>query len=294
MKPPQPCGATHVVTLCSEHRSTHVRRQIAALAQWEPEVVHHTVMIGRHPFDLSGTHLVDATGHGTVNLAAARNLAGDAAVQAGAQLVIFLDADCIPGPDLVSHYQQAAAAEAHSVLCGPVTYLPQDVALPSAEALANSQAWPELIDWTAPHQARPNPQAGVLQPATPQEYTLFWSLSFAVTTPVWRRLRSDFGGFCEAFTGYGGEDTDFAMNLRRTAVPMTWVGGAHAYHQWHPVSSPPVEHLEDILTNAQIFHKRWGWWPMTGWLDAFEHLGLVRFTGDSWERLPGVTEGTHV
>lgn len=294
MKSPEARGATHVVTLCSEHRSTHVRRQIAALAHWAPEVIHHTVMIGQRPFDLSGTHLVDATSGGAVNLAAARNLAGDTAVAAGAWLVIFLDADCIPGPDLVSQYQRAAAAEADSVLCGPVTYLTQEVPLPSPEDLAASRAWRDLVDWTAPHQARPNPQSGVLQPATPQEYTLFWSLSFALTTPVWQHLRGDFGGFCEAFTGYGGEDTDFAMNLHRTGIHMTWVGGAHAYHQWHPVSSPPVEHLDDILSNAQVFHQRWGWWPMTGWLEAFEQAGLVRFTGDTWERSRGVTEGAEM
>jgi len=47
-----------------------------------------------------------------------------------------------------------------------------------------------------------------------------------------------------------------------------WVGGARAYHQHHPVSSPPVEHLDDILRNGRLFHERWGEWPMTGWLEV--------------------------
>ncbi|MET0931866.1 MAG: hypothetical protein ABWX74_20295, partial [Aeromicrobium sp.] len=47
-------------------------------------------------------------------------------------------------------------------------------------------------------------------------------------------------------------------------------------HQHHPVSSPPLEHVEDIVRNATVFHDRWGAWPMGGWLDAFEERGLVR------------------
>jgi hypothetical protein len=40
---------------------------------------------------------------------------------------------------------------------------------------------------------------------------------------------------------------------------MRWIGGAHAFHQFHPVSDPPVQHLYDIVRNAEIFHQRWGW-----------------------------------
>ena len=99
-----------------------------------------------------------------------------------------------------------------------------------------------------------------------------------------RGLRERFGGFCEEFTGYGGEDTDFAMNLSAHGVALQWVGGADAYHQWHPVSSPPVEHLDDILRNAEVFARRWGWWPMEGWFRAFEQRGLVVADGPGWRR----------
>jgi hypothetical protein len=29
--------------------------------------------------------------------------------------------------------------------------------------------------------------------------------------------------------------------------------------------------------NTRIFHDRWGWWPMTGWFDAFRALGLISY-----------------
>jgi hypothetical protein len=57
---------------------------------------------------------------------------------------------------------------------------------------------------------------------------------------------------------------------------MGWIGDARAYHQWHPVSRPPVEHLDDIVRNAEIYRARWGTTPMLGWLEAFEDRGLVR------------------
>jgi hypothetical protein len=68
-------------------------------------------------------------------------------------------------------------------------------------------------------------------------------------------------------------------------VELCWLGGAPAYHQYHPVQDPPVQHLHDILRNAALFHRRWGEWPMQGWLHAFAGLGLAHQdpgTGD-WQ-----------
>jgi hypothetical protein len=40
-----------------------------------------------------------------------------------------------------------------------------------------------------------------------------------------------------------------------------------------------VRHLDDILRNGALFAERWGWWPMQGWLDEFQSMGLVRSDG---------------
>jgi GT2 family glycosyltransferase len=157
------------------------------------------------------------------------------------------------------------------VLAGPVTYLPSGVDVSDRPALKRA---------TAPHPARPNPADRTTQVARADEYPLFWSLSFAVSAATWVRI----GGFHEAYEGYGGEDTDFAFTLRSQAVPLVWVGGAHAYHQYHPSSSPPWEHLDDILRNGARFAQRWGEWPMTGWLRAFAEEGAVKWDGFTWRR----------
>lgn len=196
-------------------------------------------------------------------LARARNLGADAALSAGAQLLIFLDVDCIPSVQLIARYQDIAQQRHHAdaLLCGPVTYLD-----PPPRGGYDLASLPGLV---APHPARPMPADSEV--IATQDYSLFWSLSFALTAHTWRQI----GGFHEEYRGYGGEDTDFALRAAAAEVPMRWVGGANAFHQHHPVQKPPVEHLDDILRNAAIFHRRWGRWPMQGWLDAFQEQGLI-------------------
>lgn len=259
-----------VVTIVSG-RHDHLRAQLRGLDVG-------TVVPGRHvvvAMDDPDVHsLVDGRPDTTVldlqcgkdglELAAARNLGAGSAVDAGADLLVFLDVDCVPGRDLLDTYRRAAGTtDAQKLLfCGPVTYLPADHDL---RALESS---------TDPHPARPNPAVGNL--LVDDEVTLFWSLSFAITAANWRAI----GGFHTGYRGYGGEDTDFAMTASAKGFRLCWVGGAHAYHQWHPVSDPPVEHIDDILRNAAVFRDRWHWWPMDGWLRAFEDTGLITYDSD--------------
>ena len=176
------------------------------------------------------------------------------AIARGADILVFLDADCVASSDLVPAYVRALAEHPDAVVAGPVTYMREG----------------ELRTVRPdPHPARPNPAPGELVAA--DNYNLFWSLSFAIDRGSWQQV----GGFDEAYTGYGGEDTDLGVVAHERGVDLVWVGGAHAYHQHHPVSNPPVEHLADILRNARVFHRRWGTWPMEGWLRAFADRGLV-------------------
>lgn len=198
-------------------------------------------------------------------LARARNIGAQTAIAHGADVLVFLDVDCIPSTGLIEAYEHAATdpVTCRDLLCGPVTYLP-----PPPTGGYDLATLHEARD---PHPARPVPADGEVI-RDDSSYELFWSLSFALTPDTW----FDIGGFDEVYQGYGAEDTDFARRAQAAGTMLTWVGGAEAYHQHHPVSSPPVEHLTDIVRNANLFHDRWGDWPMRGWLDAFERDGLVR------------------
>jgi len=283
-----------VLTIVSG-RHDHLRGQLLGLAAQERAPAWHVVAAMGDPAvrdvldevpAAPGTRrvVVDVPlpegGAGELPLAAARNAAATAAVERGAELLVLLDVDCVPSPALVATYARAAASDVVRaaagpvLLCGPVAYLPPAVRVTSAADLAR------LPGAAEPHRARPAPGPGQVVLAGPDQWWLFWSLSFATTARDWHRA----GGFCEDYRGYGGEDTDVAATVRSLGGSLFWVGGADAHHQHHAVESPPVRHLEAIVRNAAVFHGRWGWWPMTGWLERFRENGLVDYdaAADTW------------
>ncbi len=257
-------------------RHEHLRRQLLALAQTDPESAHVVVAMGDDQVsqvaaeNAGGRRMLvpqlDLEPGAEMPLSAARNLGAATAIAQGAELLVLLDVDVIAAPGMLTAYEQAALSHPEALLCGPVTYLAEGVAPPADPS--------QLVRWRAPHTARPDPAAGSVQ--TGGEHKLFWSLSAALTPATWRAI----GGFCEDYVGYGGEDTDFAWQARAAGVDLAWVGGGDGYHQWHPVSSPPVEHLDAIVRNARVFHERWGEWPMGGWLREFERRGLLTWSAD--------------
>lgn len=253
-------------------RHAHLMGQRATLAACTPAPDDHVVVAMDDPELVErgiATVAVEATPAG-LPLAAARNRGAEVAIERGADVLVFLDVDCLASCELVEAYAQAVRREPDVVWSGPVTYLETP---PAAGYDLGSLA--ELDD---PHPARPAPVPGeVLRHADPD---LFWSLSFALSADAWQQV----GGFCEEYVGYGGEDTDFARLVVKEGLEMAWLGSARAYHQWHPVASPPVEHLDDIVRNANLFSARWGETPMQGWLDEFEARGLARRGADGrWQ-----------
>jgi hypothetical protein len=189
-------------------------------------------------------------------LAAARNRAAEAA---SGRILVFLDVDCIPSPGLVAAYDEAARS-GPGLFLGEVLYLPPDAPADDAAALdrlgRRHPARPAMPETGL----RPEPDAGQL-----------WGLSFALPAETWHGA----GGMDEGYTGYGGEETDFAARLAGAGVPAFWVAGARAYHQHHPVHVPPLQHFAPILANAARFRARHGRWCMTYWLDQFRTAGLI-------------------
>jgi GT2 family glycosyltransferase len=251
-------------------RGSHLRRQLEGLAASTPSADLHIVVALGDPQvaeivaeEGSSAVVLELGAAEPIPIAQGRNRGAAAALRESAELLVFLDVDCIPSAEMIGRYRHTVSQPEHAdaLLCGPVTYL--------APSGPRGYVMSELKAQRNPHPARPAPPDGDVLATT--EYALFWSLSFAVTAITWNRI----GGFCERYCGYGGEDTDFAQCAAAQKVSMRWVGGAHAFHQFHPTTDPPVRHIDDILRNAAIFHERWGWWPMQGWLAAFERDGLI-------------------
>jgi GT2 family glycosyltransferase len=296
-------GRVAVVTIV-HGRHAHLRRQLWALrGQRRAPDVHVVVAM-----DDPGVRAVVTAEPGApethvpsirisserLPLAAARNLGVATALEAGAEYLVLLDVDCIPSPALVRRYAAVlddlarghtwpsarathpeAGSRAACVLAGEVLYLP-----PAPDG--RDYRGLDLEALGSPHPARPVLSADEVRVA--DDLRLFWSLSFALTPETWAAT----GGFDEGYVGYGGEDTDFGQRLGRAGGRMLWVGGAVAFHQHHPTSRPPVEHAPDIVSNANRFARRWGWWPMENWLEAFRERGIARRRADgTWETTPG-------
>ncbi len=252
---------TAVVTI-AHGRHRHLAGQVAALARSQVAPAVHVVVAMADPQLAADAHVVHLPRvDGRLPLAAARNAGVARATELDADLLVLLDVDCLPAPELLGRYAEAAQ-DHDGLLCGPVGYLPP----------ASPHGYPRegLRALATPHPARPVPPDDAVVAC--EDPDLFWSLSFACTPATWDRV----GGFCEDFTGYGGEDTDVGWSARAAGVDLWWVGGAWAFHQHHGPGGRPTQHLHDIVRNAGVFFDRHGWWPMRGWLDDFAREGLAR------------------
>jgi GT2 family glycosyltransferase len=228
------------------------------------------VTIDDAPFPVS----IDRFETAGLPLAEARNRAARIARQ---RHLVFLDVDCIPLSACLGRLDDVLAAD-DALLCADIRYLgPED---------ARGDWWEaDLLKMGTRHPVRDFPTFGTRRETNPG---LFWSLAFAVRADTFEAL----GGFDEGFRGYGAEDTDFGFRADAAGLPLVFVGGAIACHQHHESFDPPVQHLADIVANASLFHRRWGFWPMEGWLTSFADMGLVDWTEDRLGllRMPTVDE----
>ncbi|WP_380169318.1 galactosyltransferase-related protein [Jannaschia sp. R86511] len=267
-----PAGAPTTVVTIVRGRLDHLRRQAWGLARQQDTAFGWVVV------RMGGPDVREAAGQDGLTpvvvdlpvpdgeplpLAAARN-AGVAAAAAGGT-VVLLDVDVVPAPDLVGTYVDAVRRTG-GVVAGPVGYLPPDVPTTRADLAG-------LAGHAEPHPARPVPAPGEL--LAEDRWELLWTLSLAAPVDLVRAV----GGFDERYVGYGGEDTDFAMRLRRAGASLHWVGGAMGYHQHH-AEVGRRDKVPDVVRNATLFHRTWGWWPMAGWLADLAAEGVVEWQPD--------------
>ncbi|MEH3147693.1 MAG: galactosyltransferase-related protein [Methylobacterium frigidaeris] len=255
-----------VVTL-ARGRPAHLRNVLVGLErQTRPPAEFIVAVMQDAPYDLPEASfpvrqiLVPGA---ELPLAAARNRG---VAEAAGDAVVFLDVDCIPAPDLVADYAQGLAA-LDGLLMGEVLHLPE-------HATAGDWRYADLAAVAEKHSDRRGPPASGIELC--HDYRCFWSLNFAIR----RATFLEAGGFDERYRGYGGEDTDFGKILDQRGVPIAWMKGGLAYHQYHPHHMPPVHHLDSVVRNAELFEAKWGYRTMGHWLHAFRVMGLIDDTPD--------------
>ncbi|ETW13018.1 hypothetical protein ATO8_07401 [Roseivivax marinus] len=210
------------------------------------------------PFEIRQVPVPD----GAPALAGARNAAAHAAT---GDVLVFLDVDCIPHPELIADYAASVTA-APGVHMGEVMYLPQGA---TDGATENGIDWVRFDRLAERHPDRGKPPRWGR--AACDDYRCFWSLNFAMSAADWRAS----GGFDERYRGYGGEDTDFGRTVAEQGQPIWWLKGAKVYHQHHAHCMPPIHHLRSVIRNADLFAEKWGHRTMEHWLYGFELMGLI-------------------
>ena len=178
--------------------------------------------------------------------------------------LIFLDVDCIPsGNFFTSLFDQGK--KHRTLIMGNPRYLTLKI--------SNNTNEKELHRLSIAHPHRPKINKLEHSP----DWMLFWSLCFYIPTNLFLEI----GGFDESYTGYGAEDTDLSLKLNQTGKYDFLLSEAVVYHQQHPVYSPPVHQLDSIVTNAEVFYKKWNRWVMENWLSDFKNYNLIEWEEDS-------------
>lgn len=279
MSPREPASAVSVITLV-RGRERHLANLIEGLNRQDrlpAELVIAVMQDDAPDTDTAAfpVRIVHVPGD-PMPLAAARNAGGAAA---SGDILVFLDVDCIPAPDLTQTYADAVMAHGgcHMGEVRYLSYLPEPGY--TYEALQS--------DGERHPSKPPAPEGG----SVPQrDYGELWGLSFALSASDFSRT----GGFDERFYGYGGEETDFARALDAADVPLFRVANALAFHQVHDIRRPPFHHLADIVRNAGLFREKWGDWCMDYWLGQFAERGLIDWSADAdaidVRRLPSAAE----
>jgi hypothetical protein len=193
-----------------------------------------------------------------LRLAEARNLAANTAK---GEVLMFMDVDCLASADLVGAMQKSLATT-NEIICPEVLYLRHPLTMDWTQA--------GIEDDSVRHPARRFPQSGL---RSESNAGLLWSVAFGMRASTFR----DVGGFDNEYIGYGAEDTDFAFRARARGTGILFLGGVPVYHQCHEVYHPPLQHFEDIITNARRFKAKWGVWPMESWLAEFAGRGLIKW-----------------
>ncbi|GAC1541691.1 MAG: hypothetical protein NVS2B7_14500 [Herpetosiphon sp.] len=186
-------------------------RDVVGALQRQTIAAAEVIVVGRDDLGLlSGCEAITFLDSGRpIGPAAARNRG---AAVARSELLVFLDADCIPAPDWLDRLSAAHSGGA-LVACGSVSF-------------RNTNYW-TVCDNLATF-------AGFLTHSPAGQRGHVPSLNLSIRSTVF----AECGGFDERFPAPAGEDTDLSFRLRMSGIALQFVPGAVVEHR--PARSTPA------------------------------------------------------
>ncbi len=179
------------------------------------------------------------------------------AQQATFEILAFLDVDCIPSEDYFCKIKNDSLSDKALYMARPL-YLINMVNMKGFDVLKDALEHPIRPIYTKTFQI--------------DDYGQFWSLCFYMNA----NLFFEIGGFDEDYNGYGAEDTDFAFKCRDLKIPF-FLTDTNVYHQQHAFMRPPLNSMEAIVDNSNLFYSKWNVWPMSYHLQKFNDLGFIQW-----------------
>ncbi|MBU2978617.1 glycosyltransferase [Alteromonas sp. C1M14] len=164
-------------------------------------------------------------------------------------ITLYMDVDCICPPDLLGKV-------CHSVKDGKIV----TAGVTEFEYV--------LDDVNMKMLAQLSQQHGLA--GRPLHFDHFDTRFFAITRNDYQAL----GGFDQHYTGYGIGDIDFATTCSKQGMALVRIAGT-VFTQFHPHYYPPVNHLCDIVSNAQTYRQKWGVYPRCDALQGLVDAGFL-------------------
>lgn len=233
---------------------------------------------GRVPLSHDRWHtIVRATPPGPLHArrVLARDAGARAAIEAGAELLIFLDADALPSLHLVERYAEALArpSDAPRVLCGAL--------VDPGPRPAAGYVWSHLDQLVAADPGTVALAAG--EEAAEPRLECFRSASFGITAADVEKI----GGMLGPELETGEHDLDLVSRLRASGGSMSWLGGVAALRRPRSLAAVTPIELDTLARAANRFEQRWNTrLTAVPALVAAERAGLLHRQDDgSWSRV---------
>lgn len=173
--------------------------------------------------------------------------------QARGRILIFLDCDMIATPDLIGEHLKYHSEE--NVLVLGYRYSLNKISAPILKEIISEKMYEEMYSLPMFPDLRENSEVyrnlGEDLFKFPYSWTLFSSCNFSVS----RKKFNEIGAFDASFSGWGGEDLEFAYRAQKVGLIFFFARQIVSFHQAHERNIP--KSLKSLYDNKIVMRRKY-------------------------------------